>query len=174
MEYNQGTAIAAKYEIISPFPEECLLVFWTWMAEFKEQMVDDFSPQTFQELAAKARQDLAAGGKSYAIMMNGNLVGCVWGEHVGDQVFSGHLVFDRDSLKSAEKLEATKLTLQQFFSEGARKIRWMALADNRAYRIFLRRLGATFEGELKRETRRQGELCDVVLFTSFPAEVTPT
>ena len=163
-------AIASKYEIVSPFPEKYLLAFWTWMAEFKEQMVDDFSPQTFQELVAKAQQDLAAGGKSYAIMMNGAVVGCVWGEHVGDQVFSGHLVFERDALKSAEKLEATKLTLQQFFSEGARKIRWMALSDNRAYRIFLRRLGATLEGELKKETRRQGELCDVVLFASFPAE----
>ena len=163
-------ATEAKYEIISPFTEEYLLPFWTWMKEFEEQMVDDFSPQTFQELQAKARQDLAAGGKSYAIMKEGILVGCVWGEHVGDQVFSGHLVFERDALKSAEKLEAAKLTLQQFFSEGARKIRWMALADNRAYRIFLRRLGATLEGELKKETRRQGELCDVVLFASFPAE----
>ncbi len=163
-------ATATKYEIVSPFPEDYLLTFWTWMAEFKEQMVDDFSPQTFQELVAKARQDLAAGGKSYAIIQNGKLVGCVWGEHVGDQVFSGHLVFESDALKSAEKLEATRLTLQQFFSDGARKIRWMALADNRAYRIFLRRLGASFEGELKKETRRQGELCDVVLFASFPAE----
>ncbi len=163
-------AIASKYEIVSPFPEDCFPAFWTWVKEFEEQMVDDFSPQTFQELVAKARQDLAAGGKSYAIMQNAKLVGCVWGEHVGDQVFSGHLVFERDALKSAEKLEATKLTLQQFFSEGARKIRWMALADNRAYRIFLRRLGATLEGELKKETRRQGELCDVVLFASFPAE----
>jgi RimJ/RimL family protein N-acetyltransferase len=164
------TAIASKYEIVSPFPEECFPAFWSWMAEFREQMVDDFSPQTFQELVAKARQDQAAGGKSYAIMQNGVVVGCVWGEHVGDRVYAGHLVFDRDSLKSAEKLEATKITLQRFFSEGARKIRWMALSDNRAYRIFLRRLGATFEGELKRETRRQGKECDVVLFASFPAE----
>jgi RimJ/RimL family protein N-acetyltransferase len=164
------TAIAAKYEILSPFPEECLQLFWDWMLEFKDQMVDDFSPQTFEQLVEKAKADRLAGGKSYAIVQKGTVVGCVWGEHVGDQVYAGHLVFDRDALTPSEKLEAAKLTVKRFFSEGARKIRWMALSDNRAYRIFLRRLGATFEGELKRETRRQGKECDVVLFASFPTE----
>lgn len=167
-------ATQAKYEIVSPFPEGFLPGFWTWMLDFKEQMVDDFSPQTFQELQTKAQYDLSVGGKSYAIMKNGTLVGCLWGEHVGDQVFSGHLVFDRDSLTPSEKLEAAKLTLKKFFSDGARKIRWMALSDNRAYRIFLRRLGAEFEGELKQETRRKGKPCDVVLFASFPDEVEST
>jgi hypothetical protein len=163
-------AIQPKYEILSPFPEECLQLFWRWMQEFKDQMVDDFTPKTFEEMTEKAQRDQEAGGKSYAIVQKGTVVGCLWGEHVGDQVFAGHLVFDRDALTPREKLEAAKLTLGRFFSEGARKIRWMALADNRAYRIFLRRLGAKLEGELKKETRRQGELCDVVLFASFPEE----
>lgn len=164
-------ATQAKYEIVSPFPEEFLPGFWAWMQEFKNQMVDDFTPQTFEELVEKERLDRDAGGKSYGIMVEGKVVGCLWGEFVGDQVFSGHLVFDRDSLKPSEKLEAAKMTLKQFFADGARKIRWLALSDNRAYRIFLRRLGATFEGELKQETRREGKLCDVVLFASFPDEV---
>ena len=140
------------------------------MQEFKEQMVDDFTPQTFDELREKESRDRNAGGRSYAILHKERAVGCLWGESVGDQVFSGHLVFDRDALTPAEKLEAAKMTLKQFFSDGARKIRWLALSDNRAYRIFLRRLGAEFEGELKQETRREGKLCDVVLFPSFPDE----
>ncbi|KKL95845.1 hypothetical protein LCGC14_1850540 [marine sediment metagenome] len=166
--------VECKYEIVSPFPEECLPLMWQWINEFREQMVDDFTPKTFEEMIEKERSDREAGGRFYTIVQKGTVVGFVWGEHVGDQVYAGHLVFDRDALRPAEKLEAAKLALNRFFSEGARKIRWMAFTDNRAYRIFLRRLGATFEGELKKETRRQGELCDVVLFASFPTEVTPT
>ena len=168
------TAIASKYEIVSPLPNGEFHKVWDWLQEFRKQTIDDFSPQTLEQLVEKAKTDILAGGKSYAIFNEGCFVGCLWGEHAGDQVYAGHLVFDRDALMPKEKLEAAKLALKQFFSDGARKIRWLALADDRAYRIFLRRLGATLEGELKKETRRQGELCDVVLFASFPTEVTPT
>lgn len=131
-------------------------------------MVDDFSPQTFEQLVLKARADAEAGGKSFAITKEGRLVGCLWGEHVGNDVYSGHLVFDRDELSPAEKLEAAKEAMHRFFEDGARKIRWMALPDNRAYRLFLRKLGAGFEGELKQETKQGGELKDLLLFASFP------
>ena len=155
-------------QIVSPFPIEGLGKLWLWLQTFKDETIDDFSPQTYAELVEKCRADSEAGAKSYAIIHDGQLVGCVWGEPVGNDVYSGHLVFEPYGLKPPEKLEATKQAIKCFFADGARKIRWMALSQNRAYRLFLRRLGAQFEGELKQETKQEGALKDLLLFASFP------
>lgn len=154
--------------IVAPFPIEALPLMWKWLTEFRKEMVDDFSPQTYDELVEKCRADSEKGAKSYAIIHEGQIVGCVWGEPVGNDVFSAHLVFERDGLNPQEKLGATQAAVKQFFSEGARKLRWMTLSDNRAYRLFLRRLGAQYEGELKLETKQNGEMKDLMLFASFP------
>jgi RimJ/RimL family protein N-acetyltransferase len=83
-------------------------------------------------------------------------------------MYMGHLVFDREGLTSKEKLELTRDAIKRMFKAGARKIIWHLYADNRAFNIFLTKLGAEHEGTLRQGTRRNGELVDVVMMASFP------
>jgi RimJ/RimL family protein N-acetyltransferase len=158
-----------QFRIVSPFPEEYVPRMWTWLEEFRRQMLDDYCPQTLDDLKAKNRQDLANGAITYAVL-DAKLkpIGAVWGEHLGDHQYMGHLVFDRESLTSSEKIEAARSAIARMFCDGARKICWQMFSDNRAFRIFLKRLGAEIEGNLRQATRRNGELVDVTLMASFP------
>ena len=156
-------------QIISPFPESELGHLMGWMEEFKQQMVDDFTPQDLAGVIERNASGLANGLKSYAIVSDGETVGAVWGEHMGDGIYMGHLAFDRYTLTSMQKLTATRAALAKFFSDGCRKIMWQLFTDNRPFRLFLRRLGAEHEGTLRQSTRRGGILTDVDLMASFPS-----
>lgn len=161
------------HELVSPFPEECLPQLWGWLAEFHRQMVDEYSPKTFAELQEKYHADHAAGGKSFAAFRatgnghRGELLGVVWGENMGDGIFTGHMVFERD-IPTQEKQAILRDALKSWGTDGARKIRWPAFADNRAYKVFLRRAGAEIEGVLRGEGRRDGQIVDTLLMASFP------
>jgi RimJ/RimL family protein N-acetyltransferase len=161
---------AASYEIVAPFPEGQLVRFWQWYEENRGAMMDDNSPKTLDALREKHRRDTLAGGLSYAIYQNGLPVGAVWGEHAGDDIYIGHLVFERDVLTSAEKFAATKDALGKMFQAGARKVAWMLYPENRAFNIFLLKLGATTEGYLRKGTRKQGAVHDLLLLASFPED----
>ena len=159
------------YAITSPFPEEYLPLMWGWLDEFREQMVDDYCPKTFEEMVEKNKRDLAHGAKVYAVIGEAGVpVGVIWGELAGDDVYLGHLVFARYALSAAEKMAATRESLRRLFAAGARKVVWQVLADNRAFLIFLRRIRAHVEGHLRDGTRRGGKLVDVVLMASFPGD----
>ncbi len=158
--------------MVTPFPEQHLPLMWEWIQEFACFMVDDLCPQSFEDMEAKNRIDLANGARVYAfIAEDGIPVGAVWGENAGDSVYAGHLVFDRWALRPPEKLSLARLAIQQIFKDGARKIVWQLFADNRPFHIFMRRLGAQEEGLLKKATRRNGELRDVMLMASFPGDL---
>jgi hypothetical protein len=159
------------FTVVSPFPFEHLPKMWSWLQHFDALMVDDYCPKSFEEMAEKNKRDLANGAKTYAIMSDGQPVGAVWGEFVGDGVYIGHLVFDRYTLTSSEKMQLARMALKQFFADGARKIQWQLYADNRAFRVFLKRMGASVEGILKQATRCKGELRDMMLMASFPEEI---
>lgn len=158
------------FSIVSPFPESHVPKMWAWMQDFTKQMVDDYSPHSLDELATKNKKDLEHGAKTYAVMVDEKPCGAVWGEHLGDNMYLGHLVFDRDNLDSRDKLDMARAVLRHFFHDGARKICWQMFADNRAFRIFLKKLGAAEEGCFRQATRRNGELVDVIVMASFPED----
>lgn len=153
--------------LITPFPEEHLPVMWEWLQEFRKQMVDDFCPTTFEEMVTVNQRGLDRGMKMYAAMQEGKVVGAVWGDPIGDDQYLGHLVFDR-SLDRAAKFACARAAVFTMFATGARKISWASFADNRAFIIFLRKIGAVIEGRLRDGARRNGELVDVVVLASFP------
>jgi hypothetical protein len=155
-------------KIVSPFPEDQMEHIYGWMEEFRKQMVDDFTPQDLSAVIQRGRDAMSSGAKSYAILIDGEVVGAVWGEHLGDNVYMGHLAFDRYTLTPKEKLSATRDAVARFFTDGARKIVWQLFTDNRPFRLFLRRLGAEHEGTMRQSTRREGKLTDVDLMASFP------
>ena len=165
-------AAAARFELVSPAPESCYPVIWRLLQEFSHQTIDTLAPTSLEECIQKARRDLEAGGRSYAIFKDGIVVGAVWVEALVDGMCLGHLVFERKGLSSTEKIRASRQAIEAIFADGFRKILWMFFSDNRAFRVFLKRLGAKHEGLLREHLRRDGELVDAEMMASFPAEVT--
>lgn len=159
-------------EIVTPFPENHLPKMWKWLQEFSEQMVNDQCPKSYEEMVEKNRKDLEAGAKVYAICDRGIPVGCVWGENAGDEMYAGHLVFERDIFTTAEKLDLARQVLRLMFADGVRKIIWVLFEDNRAFRIFLKKLGAHMEAPCLRDHgRRKGVLVNVSLMASFAEDL---
>lgn len=142
---------------------------WQWLANFNQQMVDDYTPQTYAAMVAKNQADLARGAKQYAVIDGSIPVGAIWGELLGDGQFVGHLVFAPDV---KNKGEITRQVMRRWFQEGARKVCWQVFADNRVFQNFLkRRIHAQQEGYFHKATRRNGELVDVVVMASFAEDL---
>lgn len=159
------------YKIESPCPEDKLPIVWVWTHEFWQQMVDDRTPKTFEGMVEMNRRDVANGSLQYFFSdADDRPLGGVWGVNAGDGMFLGHLVFSREAVSTPQKLEMARIAIAKMFESGARKIIWQLFADNRAFRIFLKKLGAVQEGYLKDCTRRDGVLQDVILMASFPKE----
>jgi RimJ/RimL family protein N-acetyltransferase len=162
-----------EYGLLSPFPEMILEPMWLWLQQYHDQMVDTASPQSFDEMVAHYRDCVQDDSfRSYAIVERyaGKLtpVGAVWGEHAGDGIYVGHLVFS-NAVPSTQRLTLAIQAVEQFFADGARKIQWQSFADNIAYHRFLLKMGATVEGRLREGGRKSGgELTDVLLMASFP------
>lgn len=161
-----------KFEIISPAPESCYPTIWRLLKEeFAEQTIDALAPTTLEECIERARREAEVGGRSYAILKDGVVVGAVWCEPLVDSMCLGHLVFERKALSSTEKMRVSRQAVEKIFADGFRKIVWIFFSDNRAFRVFLKRLGAKHEGVLRKQWRRNGELVDAEIMASFPAEV---
>lgn len=154
-------------KLVSPAPESCYPTIWALLQEFAHQTLDSAAPKTLEGFIEKARMDLEAGGKTYAVYKDGELAGGIWFESVGDEMCLGHLVFDREHLSSAEKLSAARAAVNEVLENGCRKVIWSFLADNRAFRVFLKRLGAEHEGVFKQHFRREGKLVDAEFMASF-------
>ena len=159
-------------ELVSPAPEDCYLdIYRLLKEEFSHQTMDVLAPKTFGEFNRKAQQDLENGGMTFAVLKDGIVMGGIWFEPMVDGMMLGHLVFERQGISSTEKLQASRKAIGELFASGFRKIMWMFFSDNRAFRIFLKRLGAKHEGLLRQHLRRNGILVDAEVMASFPPEV---
>lgn len=154
----------------SPMPDESYEFIWTYLQQFAHQTLDRTSPNSLEELEEKLKADVRNGGKTYAFQKEDGWVGGLSIENVGDGIGLGHLVFSRDNqnLTTAEKLAMSKAAIDDIFQDGFRKIQWAFFSDNRAFRLFLRKLGATHEGTLKAHVNREGEWVDADMMASFP------
>jgi hypothetical protein len=157
------------FSLVSPFPESDIPLFWKWFQDNQGAMMDDQCPKTIEELVAKNKRDLENGALTFGVMSNGKCAGAVWAENGGDGIYIGHLVFD-STLPPKDKLAAAREGLVSMFAKGARKIVWQLYPDNRAFAIFLLKLGATTEGYLRRSTRKAGNVADLILMASFPED----
>ena len=150
-------------QVSKPFPEDKLDLIWKWLNVYDVQTLDDYSPQSLEQLREKY-----AGAVSYAVY-NGRPepLGAIWFDHLGDGMYSGHLVFERRALDRTDIRKSVEDSMADLFKDG-RKVYWQFLADNRVFRIFLQRIGAKREGLLAQATRRKGELVDLEIMASFP------
>jgi hypothetical protein len=151
-----------------PLPQCYYPQLWNLLQQFSHQTLGDICPKSLDELIAKDKRDVENGSKDYIAFGTCGAVGFIWAESVGDDLAMGHLVFEREGITSREKVEATREAIECMFRDGFRKIMWMFFADNRAFRIFLRKVGAVEEGILRQHTRRNGALVDAAFMASFP------
>jgi RimJ/RimL family protein N-acetyltransferase len=157
-----------NFKVVSPMPEKHCPDLFRWMQEFEDQMLDDQSPHSLQETQKTWKREIETGGLQYFFKSpDGIPLGVVWGTNCGDGMYLGHLVFER-ALPTSLKLELAKAGIEHMFADGARKIIWQLFEDNRAFRIFLKKLGAEVEGTLKQIVRRRGELVNATMMASFP------
>lgn len=164
-----SVATEGAIELVSPVPVQLYVRIWFLLKEmFPMQMIDSRAPQTAEEFVEKAVNDQLAGGKSYAALKEGQFIGAVWFENVGDGIALGHLVFERENVSSNEKLEAARTAIKGVFGAGFRKIIWSFFADNRAFRVFMKRLGAEHEGLFRKHYQRGQEWIDAEFMASFP------
>lgn len=155
-----------EFSIVSPCPNSDLPQIWKWLQFFAKETLDEKAPKSLEEFLLKENFDRHNGGKTFAVALDGHLVGGIWYEAVGDGMAVGHLVFDPGhTLSTSGKMQAVRQTLKE---AGFRKIIWTFFADNRAFRVFLKRLGAEEEGLFRKQVRREGELVDQAFMASFP------
>lgn len=170
---HQIVADGRNFTLTTPIPREHLsTTIWEWFQTFWNQMVNDPMPQTRDGIAAWMERCAAKGGKSYfAVDEKGEPVGTIWGEAGDDNIHIAHLVFARHRVSREVKLVIAKAAIRQYFADGARKLIWGIYADNEPAIAFLKQLGASVEGTLKKQTRRDGQLMDVVLMAIFPEDL---
>lgn len=161
----------AELEIVSPVPEWCYPAIWKLFQDFPREMIDSHSPKDIEAFVSKARQDRGSGGKGYVVLREQTPLGAVWFDPIGDEMCIGHLVFERKAITGLEKMKVSRDAVASIFKEGFRKIVWVFFADNRGFRVFLKRLGAKHEGLFKDHLRRDGEWVDAEVMASFPQEV---
>lgn len=154
-----------RFSMLSPFPEKYLPQMWNWLEEFRKQMVDDLSPQTPLDLRNYFHDGKAR--LSYAFLdQNGWPVGAVWAEDLGHGNYMGHLVFERAGITSQEKLEMARRALRAMFDAGMKKLWWESYVDNRAFIIFLKKLGARPDSAIPTHpTKRDGKEVKTVLLS---------
>lgn len=154
------------FSVVTPCPASDLPQVWKWLQHFAQETLDEKSPTSLHEFLLKESTDRLNGGKTFAVSCDGKLVGGIWYEAVGDGMAVGHLVFDPGhTLSTSGKMAAVRQTLKM---AGFRKIIWTFFADNRAFRVFLKRMGAEEEGLFRQQVRRNGNLVDQAFMASFP------
>jgi hypothetical protein len=157
-----------KVLIQSPCPDSELPLVWEWLNHFAKETLDEQSPQSMESFLERERATRSTGGKTFAIMMDDKLIGAVWCEAIGNGMAIGHLVFDPGhTISTREKVRASRCALESMFL-SFRKIIWTFFSDNRAFRVFLKRLGAIEEGCFRKSLMRKGEWVDQAFMASFP------
>lgn len=154
--------------IVSPCPPENLPTVWEWLSHFSKETLDSNAPKTLDEFLSNEKLCRERGGKTFSISKEEKMIGAIWVENIGDGICVGHLVFDPGhTIPTSEKILSSRIVLKQIF-ESFRKVMWAYFADNRAFHVFLRRMGAIDEGIFHKHVRRGSDFVDQAWMASFP------
>jgi len=158
-----GPATAAGVTVSRPFPIHALPRLWAWTVESRRQVADDFAVQTLEEFVSRWEAAETAGRSSWAVWRDKELGGAVTSSRINPVCVDAHCVFKRSFWGHAVTVEALRLVFEEIFSNGILKITATAFYDNHALLGLVRKLGFQKEGVLRQQTRRAGELIDVVV-----------
>jgi RimJ/RimL family protein N-acetyltransferase len=149
--------------VSSPFPFEALPRVWGWIANFRDRISDDFSPQTqgeFVEFMAAAWPRY----RTWAIRADGELGGLISFERVNPWVGTAHLMLKPDFQGKGFAMKAARVSVAEMFTFGIGKLSLYAVEGNLALGSLLVNLGAKREGCLKGQTLRRGKQVDVWVY----------
>ena len=152
-----------KVELASPFPLEALPRIWRWVESFRDQISDDFGPQTLDEFveAARARWDQQT---TWAIYGAGELGGLIAFERLSPWLGTAHWVLKPDFQGQGVALQASRIAVAAMFALGIGKLSVYPLAGNRPMGSLLIRLGAQREGTLAEQTVCHGRPVDMWVY----------
>jgi RimJ/RimL family protein N-acetyltransferase len=152
-----------EVRVSEPFPDHALPRVWHWIQSFRWRVADDFSPQTLEEFmlhwSAHERR------RSWAVYRDNEIGGLVTVDPMSQMVSIANCTFKRSFWSQAD---VTLPALQQVYSEvfgstpDVHKILQWAFADNAQLLGLMRKLGAEKEATLRQQTRRRGELVDMI------------
>jgi RimJ/RimL family protein N-acetyltransferase len=156
--------VAVTVTIERPFPTYALPRVWGWTVESRRQVADDFAVKTLDEFVNQWEAAERAGRSSWGVWRDKELGGAVTSARVNPMCVDAHCVFKRSFWGHAVTVEALRLVFEEIFSNGeTQKIMATAFRDNHALLGLVRKLGFQKEGVLRQQTRRNGEMVDVVL-----------
>ena len=151
-------------ELISPFPFEALPRVWRWMETFRDQVGDDFAPQSEREFM----DYMYARWKhitTWAIVGDGELCGLMIFEQLTPWLGTAHLLIKREFQNRGIAVRACRQAFAEMFKRsGIGKLQFDVLARNRAVGSLLINIGAQREGTLCDQTLRDGKPQDVWLY----------
>ena len=154
---------AVTVTIERPFPAYALPRVWGWTVESRRQVADDFAVSTLEAFVNEWEAADAAGRSTWGVWRDKELGGVVTSAHINPMCVDAHCVFKRSFWGHDTTVEALRLVFEEIFAEGVVKITATAFHDNHALLGLVRKLGFQKEGVLRQQTRRNGEMVDVVL-----------
>lgn len=149
--------------VSSPFPHYALPRVWGWIGESRRQTQDDFSVDTLNAFVGEWEAADAAGRSTWAVWRDGELGGAVTSRRINPACADAHCIFKRSFWGHETTAQALQLVFKEVFADGVLKITAWAYYDNHALLGLVRKLGFQKEGVLRKQTRRKGEMIDVVL-----------
>lgn len=151
-------------EIVSPFPITELPRCWLWISSFKNQTMDDFSPQTPEDFVQGMIQKMNSGMLTFGIEKDGELGGIVIFEPANSVNGFAHVTFKKSFFGRKTTLPALIRVANKIFELGFKKISMLVFKSNSSVISLIKDLGAKREGLLKSHTLQNGELVDCLLF----------
>jgi RimJ/RimL family protein N-acetyltransferase len=149
--------------VSSPFPFEALPRVWGWIANLRDRISDDFSPQTQGEFV----ESMAAGWErwlTWAIRGDSELGGLVTFERFNAWIGTAHIALKPDFQGKGMAMPALRTTFAAMFATGIGKLIFYPFEGNLAVGSLLVNLGAKREGCLKGQTLRGGKPIDVWVY----------
>jgi RimJ/RimL family protein N-acetyltransferase len=153
----------AEVTVERTFPHYALPRLWGWTVESRRQSTDDFSSRTLEEFIREWDAAERVGRSSWGVWRDGELGGVVMSRRINPVCADAHCVFKRSFWGHKTTVEALRLVFDEIFVGETRKITAWAYHDNHALLGLARKLGFQKEGVLRQQTRRDGEMVDVVL-----------
>lgn len=108
-------------------------------------MFDDGSLPTFEAFVEDWRQQEQRGRRSWAVMKDGEIGGCLISTQLSPVAADLHLIFKKSFWGRATTRTALRLVCEEVFLAGVDRIESTAPADSRALLALTKGIGATSE-----------------------------
>lgn len=148
------------WRLVTPFPPQRWPRVWVWIEEFRNRVMDDFSPQTLEEFVQQ-RMGANPYEATFGVERGGELGGLITVCPLNPYLANAHCLFKKSFWGSDVTLAACRQVFSEMFENTSiQKITSIAFADNHQILALVRKLGGNKEGHLYRNTQRDGKPAD--------------